>query len=124
VSAAGERRLVLIVEDDDDIRRSLGELLEDDGYQVITACDGREGLERLELGRPCLIVLDILMPRMNGLEFLAAVKADPERADIPIVAMTAGDGATEAGLTRAGAARLLTKPLKLDRLLAVVGELA
>src|SRR4051812_46327475 len=62
---------ILIVEDDVDIRDSLRQLLEDEGFSVLTAGNGREGLERLKsMSQPCLILLDLLMPVMDGREFL------------------------------------------------------
>lgn len=84
---------VLIVDDDDDLRDALAEALIDEGYVVAMACNGREGLDRLQdnlkAGRlPGVVLLDLLMPVMNGWEFCEAVRSDPATARIPIVGMS------------------------------------
>lgn len=81
---------VLIVEDRDDNRRILGALLEVEGYRVAHAVDGRDALDRLHEGlRPCLILLDVSMPRMNGIEFRRAQMADDRLAGIPVILFSA-----------------------------------
>jgi len=108
---------ILVVEDDEDIRDSLREALESDGYQVVTAEDGKEGLQALdEMPRPCLILLDLMMPVMNGWQFLEKMKEDTTLATIPVVAVTA---AGERGNT-AQADMLIKKPVNLDHLLEVI----
>ena len=108
---------ILVVEDDEDIRDSLREALESDGYQVVTAEDGKEGLQALdEMPRPCLILLDLMMPVMNGWQFLERMKEDTTLATIPVVAVTA---AGERGNT-AQADMLIKKPVDLDHLLKVI----
>ena len=75
---------LLIVEDEVAIRETLTEILAKDGREIVTASDGQEALERLtEIPSPCLIVLDLVMPRMNGWEFLQRKSADPSVANIP-----------------------------------------
>jgi CheY-like chemotaxis protein len=123
VSRTAPGRLVLVVEDDDDVRQSLREMLEEEGYRVITAGDGSEGLQQLRAARPCLVLLDLLMPRMNGFELLAAVKADSTMAPVPpIVVISAGDVGSRSRALQAGAARFLPKPLNLERLLGIMSE--
>jgi CheY-like chemotaxis protein len=108
---------ILVVEDDEDIRDSLREALESDGYQVVTAEDGKEGLQALdEMPRPCLILLDLMMPVMNGWQFLEKMKEDTTLATIPVVAVTA---AGDRGNT-AQADMLIKKPVNLDHLLEVI----
>jgi CheY-like chemotaxis protein len=118
-----DERTVLIVEDDEDIRAALREMLEEEGYRVATAIDGEEGLAQVKSSRPGLVLLDLLMPGMNGLEFLAALRADQTFASLPVVVVSAGGRGSAGMAVEAGATRFLPKPLKLARLLSVVQEL-
>src|SRR5438552_202636 len=94
---AAERKFVLVVEDDADIRESLGTILEEEGYGVVTTRNGREALSYLRSGRPrpSLILLDLLMPVMSGAEFRAEQERDPALADIPVVVLSGDSRATE-----------------------------
>jgi hypothetical protein len=82
---------VLVVEDDADTREMLQRMLEREGFSVAEAADGRAGLERVAEQRPSLILLDLLMPQMNGFEFLAELQSRPEWRSIPVVVVTAKD---------------------------------
>ncbi|MGH9009336.1 MAG: response regulator [Acidimicrobiia bacterium] len=82
---------VLVVEDDADTREMLQRMLEREGFSVTQAADGRAGLERVAEARPSLILLDLLMPQMNGFEFLAELQTRPEWRSIPVVVVTAKD---------------------------------
>jgi signal transduction histidine kinase/CheY-like chemotaxis protein len=82
---------VLIVEDDAATREMLQRMLEREGFSVAEAADGLAGLDRLAEHRPSLILLDLLMPHMNGFEFLAELQARPEWRSIPVVVVTAKD---------------------------------
>jgi CheY-like chemotaxis protein len=113
--------VVLVVEDDEDLREELAFLLGHRGYEVITAENGREGLERIgEVGRPCLVILDLVMPDMDGYEFRAALREDPDLADVPVVLCSGVDdlGRKARSLQATG---YLTKPLNLDKLYRIVG---
>jgi CheY-like chemotaxis protein len=82
--------LILVVDDDHAIRESLSELLEDEGYHVAKATNGQEALEVLaRVGPPCVILLDLMMPVMDGYEFMGRKTADPALASIPVVVITA-----------------------------------
>jgi CheY-like chemotaxis protein len=88
----GSRRVVLVVEDDVDIRETLAEILDDEGYQVVTAGDGDEALCKLRdpsQPRPQVILLDLMMPVMSGAQFYAEKQKDPELARIPVVILSA-----------------------------------
>lgn len=81
---------ILVVDDDPDMRETLEMILASAGYTVVTACDGEECLARLKEERPDLLILDLLMPRMDGFEVCKALK-DPRRAkyaDIPIIILS------------------------------------
>jgi CheY-like chemotaxis protein len=81
---------ILVVDDDPDIREAIGAVLEAHSYIVVTACDGEEGLVKLKDERPDLMVLDLLMPKMDGFAVLKEIQ-DPRLAkygDIPILILT------------------------------------
>ncbi|HZZ83057.1 MAG TPA: response regulator [Anaeromyxobacteraceae bacterium] len=87
---ADPRITILLVEDNDDIRGALAEWLELEGYHVVTAADGKEGLDRLEEGiEPRAIVLDLMMPRMDGWTFLERLRADPRHSDLGVIVTSA-----------------------------------
>ena len=110
---------ILVVEDDKDLRDTLCDALELEGYQAIAAEHGEAALRHLQSGqpRPCLILLDLMMPVMDGWTFRSALLADPALAPIPVVVMTAGG---RHGLPSPPAERVLQKPLRMDRLLQIV----
>ena len=112
---------ILIIEDDDDVREALAQLLEDEGYGVHAAHNGREGLQiASEAVPPRVIVLDLMMPVMNGWEFLAARRDDPRLRNVPVVVVSAtGDPKRLAEVTA-----FLRKPIDIRRLLQVVHEYA
>jgi DNA-binding response OmpR family regulator len=83
-------RRILLVDDDQSLLVVLSEQLSDDGYEVATARDGQEALRRLEAGWPDLILLDLMMPRVDGLALARQIKAD---ADLPIIVLSAIDTA-------------------------------
>jgi len=83
-------RRILLVDDDPRLLVVLAEQLRDDGYEVATARDGQEALRRLEAGWPDLILLDLMMPRIDGLAFARQIKAE---ADLPIIVLSAIDTA-------------------------------
>ena len=81
---------ILLVEDDFDVREALAETLRDEGYAVECAVDGVQALDYLRGGgRPGLILLDLMMPRMSGSEFRMVQKVDPQLADLPVVLISA-----------------------------------
>jgi CheY-like chemotaxis protein len=88
---SGQSRSVLIVEDDGDIRQAIAELIEDEGYACRVASDGLEALAALNLERPDLLIADLLMPLMSGIDLLARLREHPSYRDIPVIAMTAAN---------------------------------
>jgi CheY-like chemotaxis protein len=107
---------LLIVEDEVAIRETLTELVGKDGREIVTAGDGQEALERLtKVPRPCVILLDLMMPRMNGWEFLQHKSADPLIADIPTIVLS-GSGRPVSAMHQ------LSKPVDVERLLALVDQ--
>jgi CheY-like chemotaxis protein len=79
---------VLIVEDDPLMQEFFGSLLRHHGYTTETASDGQEGFERAQQRRPCMVLLDLVMPRMNGWEFRAKQLETPGLAEVPVVCIT------------------------------------
>jgi two-component system, OmpR family, alkaline phosphatase synthesis response regulator PhoP len=84
-----EKKKILLVDDDPDFVEAVRVIVESGGYAVRVAYDGQEGLEAVAEEKPDLIVLDVMMPVMNGHETCARLKADPETAKIPIILLTA-----------------------------------
>ena len=100
-----------------DIRTVLKDALEWEGYYVYTASNGKEGMEILhEIAPPCLIILDLMMPVMNGWEFADALETDRAYADIPIVTLSAFSDPGK----RIRVSGSLKKPVDLDILFALV----
>jgi len=116
------RHTILVVEDDPDITESLCDVLLSEGYEVATAANGREGFDRLrEIGRPCLILLDLMMPVMSGGEFLAALRQDDALASIPVVIVSAWTN--ESAQVRAQSQGFVKKPISIDALLEATSRL-
>jgi CheY-like chemotaxis protein len=110
----------MIVEDDRDIRLALTQVLSDEGYRSIAARDGVEGLALLREGpQPKVILLDLMMPNMDGWQFRRALRSDPEVASIPVIVVTA-DPAAEARIHTLGVAGFLKKPVSIDALVAAL----
>jgi two-component system alkaline phosphatase synthesis response regulator PhoP len=84
-----EKKKVLLIDDDPDFVEAIKVIVENGGYDVRVAYDGAEGLEAVAKDKPDLIVLDVMMPVMNGHETCAKLKADPATAKIPIILLTA-----------------------------------
>jgi two-component system alkaline phosphatase synthesis response regulator PhoP len=84
-----DKKLILLVDDDPDFVEAVRVIVENGGYDVEVAYDGQEGLEAVAARKPDLIVLDVMMPVMNGHEACAKLKGDKETAEIPIILLTA-----------------------------------
>lgn len=116
--------LVLVVEDDRDVGEALSDLLRELGYGILLARDGVEAMGALHAGlRPAVILLDLMMPGMDGYEFRAVQRADPALADIPVIVLTAVRGAERAAASLDPVA-LVAKPADVEQLLAVLARVA
>ena len=113
---------ILVVEDDADIREVTAEVLRDAGCpEVVEVGDGAEALTKLDdLKCPCLIVLDLVMPRMDGLEFLARMRKHRRARDFSVVVMTARAEPT----TVPGVLGVLRKPFDVEKLVSLLGKAA
>ena len=107
---------VLVVEDNEDIRDAIGQILEGEGYDVVLAENGAHALELLGgMARPCLLLVDLIMPKMNGWELMSALSRDDRLATIPIVVVSSAAKATELdGHT------IVKKPVDLAIMLQIV----
>lgn len=109
----------LIVEDDLDIRETFKTALDLEGYEVYTASNGKEGLKQLQhMPRPCLIILDLMMPVMSGNEFLKVVEKDASLSNIPIVIVSAFTSLLNSKHARS----VISKPVNLVQLLNVTQQ--
>jgi two-component system, chemotaxis family, chemotaxis protein CheY len=112
--------MILLVEDDRDISDSIAEILASEGFKVVRASNGKEGLELLkEHSDTRLILLDLMMPVMDGFEFQAALARQPGYSRIPIVVMSA-DGHVREKKARVSAVEYLRKPVDIDVLIDTV----
>jgi two-component system response regulator MprA len=108
---------VLVVEDDIDTRATLGEVLELEQYEVIMASDGAEALDVLENGElPCVVILDLLMPRLGGSELYERMQAAQRLANVPVIVTTSDPSRAPSGVL------IMKKPVNLQHLLSAVRQ--
>jgi CheY-like chemotaxis protein len=115
---------VLVVDDDDVIRQLITVNLELEGFDVVTATDGQDALEKVKTAQPHVVTLDVMMPRIDGWEAAARLRQDPETAHIKVVLLSAR--AQEADIQRGekiGVDAYLTKPFDPDELIDIVRRL-
>jgi two-component system, OmpR family, response regulator VicR len=116
------RRTVLLVEDNKDILDATRLMLELEGFTVITAENGFRALERLTKYRPDVVLTDLMMPEMTGIEFIHEVRRMPKYDTLPIIAISAYDNTYLAAAIVAGAITALHKPEDMDILVDTVKE--
>ena len=110
---------ILVIEDDDDIRNVMVEVLEAEGYITESAINGKDALEKLTvISKPCLVLLDMMMPIMNGREFLDTIMKDAYLAPIPVLIVSAVADRTNTE----GSVGFLKKPIDIDVVLNVVAQ--
>ena len=113
---------ILVVDDEPLIAMALGAALEDAGYEVATAANGRQGLEHLtHMPRPDLVLLDMMMPVMNGPAMLAAMAADPELRAIPVIVVSSLPEETIRSRA-AGVAGILRKPYRAEQIMGAIAK--
>ena len=123
MSAKKPRASVLVVDDEDMIRSVLRLTLVRAGYDVTEAESGEEALAKVQEDRPDLILLDVMMPGMDGFAVCEQLRRDPDTVDLPIIMLSArSDSQSRKESVRAGATKYLTKPLETNKLLAHVQE--
>jgi len=115
--------IILVVEDNPDNMALIDEILEDEGFKVLKAYLAEDGIALLKETRADLIIMDISLPKMSGLEASKIIKADETTRDIPIIALTAYAMASDKDKAlSAGCAGFLTKPIDEDRLLEMINK--
>lgn len=118
------KKSILIVDDDEDIRSLLTYNIEKAGYDVDTACNGIECLEKIKENKPHLILMDVMMPEMDGLEVCEQIKSEPSNAQILICFLTArGEDYSQIAALEAGGDDYVTKPIKPKVLLSRINAL-
>ncbi len=118
-----ERPTVLIVDDDPGVHEMLTDVLSDEGYDVIAALNGREGLERLHERKPDVILLDLMMPVMDGWRFREEMRHIEGANAIPVVVLSATHSIVDAA-KQIQADGYIAKPFDLDQLLAKLADYA
>jgi CheY-like chemotaxis protein len=109
---------VLVVEDELELREMMRDALELNGYAVVTAEDGQDALDKIgDIEHLCLVILDLLMPVMNGWDFVERMRQHAEWAAIPIVVHSSAPAPPSAGVTR-----VIQKPMLFERLISIVRE--
>jgi DNA-binding response OmpR family regulator len=114
-------RRVLVVDDDPSVRKLLNQTLELEGYEVSTAADGEEALEELPAAQPDVVVLDVMMPKLNGLDVLDRIRRNPETSTLPVILLTAKSSKEDVweGWQR-GVDYYMTKPFDIEELLRFI----
>jgi CheY-like chemotaxis protein len=114
---------ILVVDDDDEIRRVLQIVLEKSGHQVVQASHGEEALEQMQRERPALVLLDIMLPRLDGLEVIRRMRDSAPLRTIPVIAFTAlTSQLIEKELFELGVRGFMRKPLRLADLKAMIAH--
>jgi CheY-like chemotaxis protein len=114
------QKIILIIEDDPDVRLALSSVLAGEGYDVAEAGNGQEAIDHLQASAaPALILLDLMMPVMDGWQFRDRQRSNPSLTTIPVVVVSA-DGTVAKKAATIGAAGFLQKPVEIDQLLATV----
>jgi len=117
--AVNKRFMILVVDDEEDIRRILKTRLTKEGYEVVEAVDGEQGVQAAYQRRPNLIIMDVMMPELDGVSATKKIKSHLETASIPVVMLTAKtDSASEIEALDAGADDYICKPFDHEKLVA------
>lgn len=118
-----QRKKILVVDDEEDLVNFVKLRLQGNNYQVVAASDGEEALKVFAQEKPDLVLLDILMPKLDGFQVCQKLKADPAAANIPIIMLTAKDRAADIKLAKeSGADAYIIKPFDAVTLLLNIKE--
>ncbi|MDF2760148.1 MAG: hypothetical protein K0S99_2782 [Thermomicrobiales bacterium] len=113
-------KTVLVVDDEPVLRAIVREILDEEGYAVIEAADGRVALEIMESARPDLVLMDVMMPGVDGREAYRQLRSHPEHRDVPVIMMSAAIQPHGLDPTIAG---FMAKPFDLNQLVELVARL-
>src|SRR5205085_1526622 len=114
---------ILVVEDNPDSRNLLHFLLTTKGFNATTAVDGAEGFYMAKVEKPDLVITDLMMPNVDGIELIKQIRAEPEIANVPILVYTAYSTETVEPAIEAGANKSFYKPVNLDGMLDYIHEI-
>lgn len=117
---------ILSIEDDVDLQQVVTYALAKKGWDVVYAYDGKDGLDQARKFIPDLILLDMMLPGLNGLEVIKALKADAQTRDIPVIVMTAYPSDAQflkSAVLAMGAVEYLAKPVHIDELVSTIERL-
>lgn len=115
---------ILVVDDSPTQLKNLVKLIEANGHEAVTATNGMEGVELAKSEKPDLILMDVVMPELNGFQATRKITKDPETAGIPVVLVTTKDQTTDKVWgERQGAAGYVVKPPNEDELMSKINEL-
>ncbi len=115
---------VLIAEDEPHLIESLSFILNREGYDIATALDGEAAVQSIWARPPDLVILDVMLPKMNGFEILKKIRADAVLRSLPVIVLTAkGQSQDRAMALESGADLFLTKPFSNKAVVAAVGDL-
>ena len=116
-----DKKRILIVDDDPEICETLSDILDEEGYDVVTANDGQEALEKIRQDSFNLVITDIKMPIMDGMALLKEI--EKSHTDIEVIVITSyGNEGQQVEATRLGAYEYLNKPLKVDQLKNIIAR--
>ena len=116
-----DKKRILIVDDDPKICETLLDILEEEGYEVVTACDGKNALEKIRIGTFNLVITDIKMPIMDGMALLKEIEKSHAKIEV-IVITSYGNQGQQVEAARLGAYEYLHKPLNLDQLKNIIAR--
>lgn len=123
---SADSKSILVVDDNEDIRSLLSLVLQREGHEVILASDGTEALEKIKIAKPDLILLDVMMPGLSGLEVLSIIREDKDKKinEIPIMMITAKSTITDIdNAVELGASSYIIKPFRPANLIEKVNAI-
>jgi twitching motility two-component system response regulator PilG len=119
-----KKNRILVVEDEESLLKLESILLTSKGYSVTGVMDGRSALEEIARSKPDLVILDIMLPEMDGFEVCRQIKGNPETSYIPVVMLTAKKSSQDLARGRqVGADEYITKPFKSAKVMEIIGTL-
>lgn len=123
VSRMGKKKLIFVVDDDPDMNELVCNVLADAGYDTISAFDGKQALEMVREHQPDLVLLDIMLPEIDGVEVCRTINKDESIRTIPVIMVTVKTGlSSKLSSYVAGARRYITKPIEMDELISEVDK--
>jgi len=122
-SSGGDRKSILVIEDSQTSRKVISMVLSRAGFQILEASTGLEGIKLGGECTPSLVLLDVMLPDMNGYEILPQLKAMSHLMDVPVIMLTGRTGSTDRVMgMRAGASEYLTKPFNPQKLVEILNK--